>query len=390
MVLIIFALVLVLGIAFYQAVQGAFSAMIMALLTIACALLAINYYEPLAEWLLYSGQPEFADASTLIALFAVPLLILRIFVDRLIPGNMLLGQWPDRIAGGCLGLVTGLVCTGILMLALQMLPWNDSVMGYRPFDDTLHRQQSLAPLYPDEFTLGMANTFSTGSMAADPENPWKKQHDDLLLDLHCSRNTGKDSTGAEMNLRGEVMTNSLEVVGVYEPPQTNLWEGEAPPYPLATDADKRSGDKTLVVRCSVAENAKEKKRGMFYLAATQFRLVTKSGRSFYPVGYLTYLPAGSTAYKPRGDKSEWILYPAPVDNNGKAQLGQVVVARSGESGKPLIVDWVFRLPAKDALGNDDPLAYMAFRRIARDGLDAHFKVIPSMPPTKDALDRKGD
>jgi len=92
MVLIIFALVLVLGIAFYQAVHGAFSAMIMAILTIACALLAINYYEPLAEWLLYSGQPEFADASMLIGLFAVPLLILRIFVDRLIPGNMLLGQ----------------------------------------------------------------------------------------------------------------------------------------------------------------------------------------------------------------------------------------------------------------------------------------------------------
>ena len=389
MVLIIFALVLVLGIAFYQAVQGAFSAMIMAILTIACALLAINYYEPLAEWLLYSGQPEFADASMLIGLFAVPLLILRIFVDRLIPGNMLLGQWPDRITGGCLGLVTGLVCTGILMLALQMLPWNDSVMGYRPFDDTLHRQRSLSPLYPDEFTLGMANTFSTGSMAADPENPWKKQHDDLLLDLHCSRNTGKDSTGAEMNLRGEVMTNSMEVLGVYKPEQP-VWQGEVPPYPLASDADVRTGEQTVVVRCSVAENAKEKKRGMYYLAATQFRLVTRSGRSFYPVGYLTYLPAGSTAYNSRGDKSEWILYPAPVDNSGKAQLGQVIVARSGESGKPLIVDWVFRLPAKDAIGNDDPLAYIAFRRIARDGLDAHFKVIPSMPPTKDALDRKGD
>ena len=49
MILIVITALFVLGIALFQAVQGLFSALIMSILTILCAVLAFNFYEPLAE-----------------------------------------------------------------------------------------------------------------------------------------------------------------------------------------------------------------------------------------------------------------------------------------------------------------------------------------------------
>ena len=145
MVIIILATVMVLGIAFYQVIQGLFSALIMTILTVLCAAVAMGYYEPLASAVLYTRQAETADAVALIALFVLPLLGLRMLVDRLIPGNVVFGRWADRIGGGVLGIFSGLIITGVLMVALQMLPFGASVLGYTPFDDALQRDQSLAP-----------------------------------------------------------------------------------------------------------------------------------------------------------------------------------------------------------------------------------------------------
>ena len=67
MVLIIIAALLVAGIAFFQIIQGLFSALIMTILTILCAALAFTFYEPLAA-LLHSRQAAYADAGALLAL----------------------------------------------------------------------------------------------------------------------------------------------------------------------------------------------------------------------------------------------------------------------------------------------------------------------------------
>ena len=126
MVLILLALALVIGIAFFQVIQGLFSALIMTILTILSAVVALGYYELLAE-MIYEHQPAHADAAALIALFVIPLLTLRVVSDMFIRGNVVLGVWADRIGGGSLGLITGSVMVGILMIALQMLPFGPSV-----------------------------------------------------------------------------------------------------------------------------------------------------------------------------------------------------------------------------------------------------------------------
>ena len=97
MLLILIAFALVLGIAFFQVVQGIFSALVMALLSILCAAIAFNYYEPLAEALsLYDRMPAYADMASLIVLFVLPLLTLRIIFDRFLHQNDLMPTQKEK------------------------------------------------------------------------------------------------------------------------------------------------------------------------------------------------------------------------------------------------------------------------------------------------------
>lgn len=375
MALIIFATVFVLAIAFFQVIQGVFSAMIMAVLTTLCTCLAFAVYQPLAS-VLYTTQPAYADAVALVATFIIPLLVLRILADKFIPGNVVLGVWPDRICGGVLGLLTGIMIVGVLTIAVQLLPFGVSVMTYRPFDSTLQRTSALAPFYSDEFVLAAVKSFSAGSLKAD--RPFSQVYDDLLLDAYCTRNTaGKfGRTGA--------LPNALESVEFYNAPELRLasWEQDVPRNPLL---GAKVLDKFLIVRCKIAASAqdppdKEDPVRRWRLPATHFRLVSTAGGSYYPLAYLTY------------DTGGWAAQPAPTvkadsleGEPGRAEIGKLIVVRpSKEKGASLTVDWVYRVPF------DAKPRYVVFRRTASkapaDKQD-HTDQLNLMPSGITALDR---
>jgi len=188
MVVIILATVLILAIAYFQVIQGLFSAMIMTILSILCAALALNTYEALAEAFLHSRQQAYADPIALTALFVLPLLGVRVLLDRLVGGNVAFGAWADRIGGGMLGIV----------------------FGYRPYDDALRRDQRVWPLYPDEFTVALTRLVSKGALGG--EASFEKLHDDLLLAAFCARNTGGRNGGVH------AAPDAAKVPRAYEPP----------------------------------------------------------------------------------------------------------------------------------------------------------------------------
>ena len=86
---------------FYQVFkQGLFSTTIMAVWTLVAAMIAFNYYEVLHEQLLKLGLVGYpTEAATLVGLFIVSLLILRLASDQLIKGNMKFTMLIDRIGG---------------------------------------------------------------------------------------------------------------------------------------------------------------------------------------------------------------------------------------------------------------------------------------------------
>ncbi len=367
MILILLATILILAIAFYQVVQGLFSAMITAILTVLSAALAFTYYEPLAEAYLYTRQPAYAEAVSLVGLFVVPLIAVRVVLDRLFHGNVVMGTWADRIAGGAVGLFTGMVQVGVLLIALQMLPIGGWFMYYKPFTDSLQRDQRVWPFCPDEFTLGLIDTLSSGGLGlGDGENrTFGSAHDDLLRDLFCARNTA-GKLGQVDALPDTVKLVEWRELATYDESLADA----VPDNPLLP---KSASTKLYVLRVALDGTASNDKDKWYRLPATHFRLVTtpesapgkkSSGKpveNHYPVAYLTF-----------GAKKRWQAN-SPTDNrgellkddDGRPLIGQLIVERPldkqkniNKKDKALVVDWVYRLP----LGRQPRC--LVFRRIA--------------------------
>ncbi len=179
-------IVLICAIAFFQATQGLFSALIMTLLTLCCAAFALGVHEYVAiSWLAPKWRPDFSFALALGASFGISLLLLRAAMDNLIRRSCLLPSWVDRVGGAVCGLVTGITIAGIAALCLQLVPFGGSFLGYgrvelpnrvvdedqrgagdpTPPDPT--RAEAELWFTPDRFVLGMLGVFSNGLFSAD-------------------------------------------------------------------------------------------------------------------------------------------------------------------------------------------------------------------------------
>ena len=85
MIVSVLFLLLVLGVAFRQATLGLFSAIIMAVLTVCCAAAALGSFEWVAvNFLAVYWKRDFAYSIALAGTFGVPLVILRLVLDKVI------------------------------------------------------------------------------------------------------------------------------------------------------------------------------------------------------------------------------------------------------------------------------------------------------------------
>ncbi len=177
MVVSLIFLLLLLGIAYFQATQGLFSALIMSVLTVCCAAIAFGFYEWIAVNLLaVYWKPDFAHAIALGALFGVPLVLLRLAFDKLIRRDCLLPLSIDRVGAGVCGLISGFVMTGVMALSVQMLPFGESIIGFARFDAEATASKSGGDrkppsasakedelwLSPDRFASRLAGVLSEG------------------------------------------------------------------------------------------------------------------------------------------------------------------------------------------------------------------------------------
>jgi len=357
MIVIVLATVLILAIAFYQVLQGLFSALIMTVLTVLCAAIAIGYYENFAQ-LLYTTQPAYADAGAMMALLVLPLLALRIVFDKFLPRNVVMGPWSNRIGGGILGLITGTVLVGTLLLIAQMLPMGTSVLGYRPYDATLRRDQHVPPFYPDEFVVRLGRMLSAGSLSG--EQRLSDSHDDLLLEAFCARNT------AGKNGRVDAMPDSLGAATFREVQAAQApWVKDLPLSPLI-DNEMSLKQKYLIVEVRIAQSACEAEgsaaRGWWFLPATHFRLTTQKNLSHYPVAYLT---DANGHYAPN----------KAAVRDGRTEIANLIVqVKPAQGVTEADVLWVYRLPS-----DEDPV-YMIFRRVSRKVLERNDR-LPLVPPS---------
>ena len=337
MLLTIIVSLLILGIVFFQATQGLFSSLIMAIATLVCTLIAFNFYEPVAS-LLYGSQPETADAIALVALLFVSLLTTRILLDRFLGINLVPGIWVDRIGGGLFGVVTAVLLVGTLVVAAQMLPLDRAILGYDPFNDDL--EPNRIRINASTFTLGAVETLSRGSLSAiGAENSFERMHSNLQLELWGTRNRVPGQ-------RTDAPPDSAKLLGVYDattiayPGSARTFGQEAPAYPGGpTDLEK---SQVVVVRLGLTDPARNAKDGRWHIPGTQCRLVAEDGASFYPVGYLTF-------------GGQWQML--------TDKIGKIVINRTRESNPgEITIDLVYRVSFDPQLNKPRKLAMLAFRR----------------------------
>lgn len=275
---------LLLTIAFYQSTLGLFSALIMTALTICCASAALGSYEWVAiHWLAPHWKPSFACAISLAALFGIPLIILRVVLDRLVRRSCLLPAWADRAGAACCGLVTSFVLVGVVAHAVLMTPFSYSILGFSPVTVVPQADRSKADvtppaenaenrglwLTPDRFALAVANMTSSGIFSGE-HLLWKDHPDPVEASGWLNATHMEVSRFAPPKSISIVRTEIIPFVYNFKPgdPRAGTPPNYEPKSPTA-------GREFRMIRVRLGRNARdENKSHIFNLR--QFRLVGHS------------------------------------------------------------------------------------------------------------------
>lgn len=123
---------LVLLIAYWWANQGVFSALLHLVCVVTAGAIALALWEPITLNLLMRGGAfdDYAWGASLIAIFCLSLVILRVAMDKLAPGNINLPQSANLICGFPVGAASGVLTIGILMTGVGFIQSHQELMGY--------------------------------------------------------------------------------------------------------------------------------------------------------------------------------------------------------------------------------------------------------------------
>jgi hypothetical protein len=199
----LFLFLLMGGIIFFQSIHGMFSALIMAVICVLSATAALGAHEALAQSLLYDFLGDYAYATAFVGLFALSVIVLRVALDMLIPRSTLLPAWVDKLGAAGLGVITGLVCTGVMGIGIQMLPFGADILGYRRIDED-GKTHSLW-LNPEGFTISLCGWLANSTTS---EQNWFDDHPDFLTELHWWRSV--ESTGSRISVPRDSVKSTAE------------------------------------------------------------------------------------------------------------------------------------------------------------------------------------
>lgn len=122
-------------IAYWWANQGLFSAILHLLCVIVAGAIALAFWEPLMYKFLLRGNgfDNYAWGLSLILIFLVALMVLRVLMDKAIPANTRLPHWVNLAFGAPVGAASGILTMGIFIIAVGTLQTAKEPFGYSPW-----------------------------------------------------------------------------------------------------------------------------------------------------------------------------------------------------------------------------------------------------------------
>ena len=208
MILSILIIIVIALAAFWWGNQGAFSGLLHMLCALVAGAVAFAAWEPLAYMLLNAGGlpkfiPQFAWGLGLAVPFILSFVILRVLCDSLIKSNLTLPKGAELGIGGVCGAVSGIVSTGICVIAFGHMQVPGDIMGFygvkRDRGGQLKTRNSLlVPVH--SITAGLYNTLSTGAFAtAKPLAEWSPELDRNTTLFHDTVDGGKGAVSMPTN-----------------------------------------------------------------------------------------------------------------------------------------------------------------------------------------------
>ncbi|HVP10410.1 MAG TPA: hypothetical protein VMV94_04385 [Phycisphaerae bacterium] len=271
MVLSIISLLMVVLVTAFWVYQGLFSAMIMLFETITACMLAFGFHEAVQSlWGSSETMRDIGPGLSMMLIFLISLVAMRVATDKLVPDAVVFPLQLDRAGAGVCGFFTGMILVGTALVAVQMLPFETSVLGFERVQvdrDGVFSRKSLL-LNPDGFTVGLASFLSNGRFGGG--NPLGEAKPDFLLDLWAAR-SGPREAGRD------VPANCLSVKGYWRADKINRLEQSAVgPELKRSFAPQEPGPSEKFLACRVqldGSAAWPTEKGEIRFRVSQFRIV---------------------------------------------------------------------------------------------------------------------
>ncbi len=317
MILSILAILIILGIAYFHWVQGLFSASISMTLAILASALAIGMHEWLATSFLGGALADYANAIMMCVTFAIIYFVGRILFDTLVPGNVSVPLYMDKVGGGVCGLVAALFAVGTLLLAAQTLPFGVAIAGFGRYPVAVSKEVTvpgqrraadaqvvdaldleagktmpaetakLGMIVPvDSMVLNFAS-FQSASGALSGDVDLNSRHPDLLNELFFARlglEGGAKHAALNLGTKKEISVSKMFTAPSLIQMDSELAQIRHPKFAVEKQLKADANHVILIIRTRVAANATDKDRN-FRFSPGSVRLVA-GGANYYPVGTL--------------------------------------------------------------------------------------------------------
>ena len=266
-------------------------------------IVSFNYYESVAELLISRGYGlQWAHAGCFVILFIVVFVLLRSLVEYLITASVDLGQTPKLIIALACGVLTGLIFSGNLLVALGLLPMHGKLFYSRyAYDKPVVLNSPKTPaLGTDGFTAGLFSHISSGSMSS--KQSFGVFHADYLTQIHLNklRTKIKEGQKSQSSQGDQGRTAQTPVLAVCSSEALVLpRDKEQKPVRWEMVEDKE----VMIVRAGVqakkiADGGANNTSGKINFFPGQIRLIAKESNSnragsamagkavpFYPIGF---------------------------------------------------------------------------------------------------------
>jgi hypothetical protein len=220
--MIVFALIAV-GVSVYVwMTRGFFSALLHMFCVLIAGAIAFGVWEPVGYMLLDAAPQRgfsafLGDMAWGLALalpFAISLAILRVAVDSLLPANVVCDKATNYVGGAACGLVSGVICGGIIVLSISFLRLPSDFGGYKAVLNegtanrgSVEKAKGMMKPWVDEITASLYSHLSTTTLrTSDPLAVW---HPDFALLPASMRLTYEDAD------RTTTQVGSFSIAGGY-------------------------------------------------------------------------------------------------------------------------------------------------------------------------------